>query len=349
MHACRSRYVVTSLFLGLLLLFAGNSTLHAEDSVDSARVPIVPPARPAEDGKPLDAERAELFGRVGGEFVELGSGRSHYFDYGDRSSREVVLFIHGFAGSGLEIERVAPLLVQAGYRVIAPDWPGAGISDALPEYSTEALIAWLEDFRRAIGIERFHLVGHSLGGFLAIRYAVAHPERLRRLVLIAPAGFEKELGVFLAALADSPPIVGAATALYIPGYYDIIASIEEFKDFSRAPKEVLEYNALALATASGRRGMKEIALRILGGEPDLDCLDRVAAPTLLLWAEDDRLLPYRWRETFLEGLPPATTFVPLSDCGHAPHMEQPLETATAILDFLRAPAPSENANREELP
>jgi len=166
----------------------------------------------------LDPAQVELFDRFGGKFATIEGVRTHYFEFGGDGKAGTFLFVHGYAGTGLEVFCVAPSLVEAGYRVVAPDWPGAGLSELLPECSMEAYVAWLETFRRALGIEDFVLAGHSLGGFLAARYAAAYPESLRALVLLAPAGFEKEIGTFLAALADSPPLVETAMALYIPWY-----------------------------------------------------------------------------------------------------------------------------------
>ena len=287
-------------------------------------------ALPGLDGG-LDPERATLFNRFGGGFVSAAGLRSHYFDYGDPKAPGTILFLHGICGTGIEASCLAPHLTPAGFRLIAPDWPGAGLSDLLPSYSMEALVDWLEGFRAALGLERFILVGHSFGGFLASRYAASHPARVERLVLIDPAGYREELGPFLNAFVENAPAVGAAVALYDPWYFEVVSAIQVYRDRSRVSKEVLDYGALTLATEAGRDGIREIAVNVVGATPDLDCLSSIACPVLLFWGEEDRVLPYSFHRRFIRALPYGAVFRPVADCGHAPQVEFPDLVAADIL------------------
>jgi len=321
----RRTLAILALLLAGLALFAGST-----DTSDSSMAdPLLSP--------PLDEQRAALLARYGGAFLSLGGVRTHYYDFGDATAGRTLVFLHGICGTGKEAECFAPYLVEAGYRVLSPDWPGAGISDLLPEYSMDAMEAWFEEFRIALGIESFALVGHSYGGFLSARYVVSHPGRVERLVLVDPAGYRAELGPLMKGLAESAPAVDAAAALYEPWYYSVVSSLQAVKDPSRVPKDVTDYAAAALATDNGRRGIRQIVLKVVGDTPDIDCLGSIDIPVLLFWAEEDRVLPYSFHGKFLKALPVGAAFRPVSDCGHSPHREKPSETAADILRFLALP------------
>ena len=284
---------------------------------------------------PLDAQRERLFAQRGGAFVAAGGVRTHYFDFGDPGSGRVLVFLHGFCGTGYEADCLAPALVGAGYRIVAPDWPGAGLSDALSDTSMESLSAWLESFAEALGLGRFALAGHSLGGFLAASYAAAYPGRATELVLIDPAGFQEELGDLVRDLAASALFVDAAAFFYMPWFYRIFQDGKVLSVPARAPEEVFDFAASALATSAGRDGVKSIA-DILAEEPDVSGLERIEARVLLVWAREDRVLPfYHWTK-FIAALPAGATLRSVEGCGHAPHLEKPEETAALLLEFLGA-------------
>lgn len=282
----------------------------------------------------LDEAQLRLFERYGGAFVETLGTRTHYFEFGDPSSATTLLYLHGFGGTGLEASLLAPYFVEEGYRILAPDWPGVGLSESLPVYSIEALVDWVEAFRSSLGLDTVILLGHSLGGYLSFHYASSHPEAVESLVLIDPAAFRGELGVLLTAMADSPFIVDLAAALYSPWYYSFFSSLSAYKVPSRVPKGLLDYAAAAMGTAAGREGLKDVTRGVVAAMRDIEKSEAPPARTLLIWAVEDRVLPYSWRERVLAALPEGTAFYPVRDCGHAPQMEKPEESAEAILAFL---------------
>jgi 2-hydroxy-6-oxonona-2,4-dienedioate hydrolase len=148
---------------------------------------------PTTGGEPIDFETAQryLFDTVGldtdSRFVDLGSpyGRTHVLEAGSSDGDPPLVFVHGSAGFGAIF---APLMAQfEDARMIAFDRPGYGLSD--PFVYTEANIrrTVVDSLSRVVdelGIEQFDLVGHSMGGQAAIRFALAHPERVRRLNLV---------------------------------------------------------------------------------------------------------------------------------------------------------------------
>lgn len=134
-----------------------------------------------------------------GHFVTLHDGlKLHYLDEGKNDAgREPLIFIHG-SGPGASghsnFKLNYPEFVAAGYRVIVPDLPGYGASDK-PEtiYHLDLFVSALNGLLDALEIERCVLIGNSLGGAIAIRFALDQPARVSKLVLMAPGGLmEKE-------------------------------------------------------------------------------------------------------------------------------------------------------------
>lgn len=116
--------------------------------------------------------------------VTVGGLKLHYQEWGDPSA-PVMIMLHGFGVSGHMFDEFAERM-QDRYRLIALDQRGHGDSDWSQEgdYSRDAFVADLEAFRAALGIERFILMGHSMGGLNAVAYAVRYPDRVTALILV---------------------------------------------------------------------------------------------------------------------------------------------------------------------
>lgn len=117
------------------------------------------------------------------------------YEFGDKSKPTLVL-VHGFAGTSLNFFRIFKLL-EDHYHVYAFDLLGKGWSSR-PEFlpsncdeTEEFFIQSIEEWRKAVGITNFYLVGHSMGGYISAKYALAHPEHIRKLVLWSPLGVER--------------------------------------------------------------------------------------------------------------------------------------------------------------
>jgi pimeloyl-ACP methyl ester carboxylesterase len=248
--------------------------------------------------------------------LELAGGSIGYLDGGSGSP---VLFLHGggVAGQWLELHAI----LAREHRVIAPDHPGFATSDELPEVEgvDDLVYHYLEVVDR-LELERPALVGYSFGGWIAAELAVHSPERFGALALLSPVGLripehpitdvfflkpEELPGAIYAdpsrmATPDAPPDVDAILAIY------------------------RDVTALARFTWAPFMCNPKLERR----------LGRITAPTLVIWPEQDAIVPRAHAERYTDLIANARLET-IPDCGHALHLERPQEVAAPIAAFLR--------------
>ncbi len=287
-----------------------------------------------------DLPRAELEARYAGppsEFVDLMGLRLHLRDSAPLAGpeRPVVLMLHGFGGSLHTWEDWAAGLA-ATHRVIRIDLPGAGLTGADPsgDYSDERGIALLAALLTQRGVARATVLGHSMGGRLAWRFAAAEPARVERLVLVAPDGFASpgfeygkapEVGLVAQAMQFALPQAVLRWSL-APAYAN--------PDAVMTDELVTRYHALMLAP--GVRPAIIARLQQLNLLPPPPLLRRIPAPTLLLWGDADRMIPVANAQDYLRDLPQARLVV-LPGVGHVPQEENPAAGLAAVQAFLAEP------------
>jgi pimeloyl-ACP methyl ester carboxylesterase len=240
----------------------------------------------------------------------------------ERGSGAPLLFLHGAQGvrpAERFIERLA-----AGRRVIAPSHPGFGGS-SLPDWldSVEDIAHIYLELMDRLNIERFDLVGCSVGGWIAADLATKTPERVQRLVLVGPVGVK----------------VGPVDKLDIP---DIFAMPQDklnalaFHDPKKSAPDMrtLPDQAL-LAMARNRETLALLTWEPYMHNPKLrHRLHRVRAPSLFVRGESDGLVSAQYLAAYAALLPNARTAT-VAEAGHAPQVEQPEALASMVTDFLK--------------
>jgi pimeloyl-ACP methyl ester carboxylesterase len=235
-------------------------------------------------------------------------------------SGDDVLFFHG-AGGMTGCEELLERLAQS-YRVHAPELPGYGESsgeELLEDMLDFALHGW--DVADALGLDRPHLVGHSMGGMMIGEMASIDNRRARSVSLLAPAGMwldEHPIADIFAALPHElpallfhDPAAGAAALTGGVDFNDMDALVAFFID-----------NARRLGTAG--KMLFPIPNRRLSKR-----IYRLQVPTLLVWGESDALIPLVYAERWQE-LVPHAELVTVADAGHMAPVEQPDLVAAAI-------------------
>ena len=240
---------------------------------------------------------------------DAGGSPIHYYRAGQRGTP--IILIHGLGGSaeawGLLLPRLRKKCV-----VYAFDLPGFGRTPLAPEgIDIRAHVLYLERFLAALGSPGVTLVGNSLGGWIATRFAVEHPERVNQMYLLNSAGLRRE-----GAQTPSTPDREAARrlikhvwghALPVPGFI-----LDAFVRNSQRPA----YHGF---------------IQAYDQQEDLEtALAQVQVPTTIIWGERDQLLPITCAFDFHTGIA-HSELVLLSDVGHTPQIQAAAEVASIIL------------------
>ena len=230
-----------------------------------------------------------------------------------------VLFLHGASGVGAWLPFFETLAAERA--LLVPEHPGFGGSDD-PSWIRHVpdLAMFYLDFLEAAGLAGVHLIGHSLGGWIAAELAIRDCARLRSLTLLAPAGL----------LVKGVPM----------GDNFIWSPEEQFRnvvfdqDLAERMLSLPVSEEQADTMLKNRFAATKYGWRPRWFDPDLEkWLHRVKVPVHILWGADDRLLPSAYAEAWRRGLP-ASRLTLVERCGHLPHIERADEVARRVGKFL---------------
>ncbi len=275
----------------------------------------------------MNAERSGS--GLGYKTAVIGDETWHYLEGGPKGA-EVVLLIHGFGGDKDNWTRFSKSLTGS-YRVIAPDLPGFGESARHPDwdYSLTPQRSRVNGFVQALGLEQFHIVGHSMGGALAALYTHKYPGQVLSMALFNNAGVnapdESDMQRALAK-GENPLIVDS-----VEDFDGLIAFASYKKLFVPWPvKGVLAQKALDRSEFNQFifESLKSDHLTSL--EPILTDIEN---PALILWGEYDRILHVS-SVNVMQPLLSRAEVVIMKDTGHLPMLERPAETAAHYLGFV---------------
>lgn len=284
---------------------------------------------------PRPAEHPQSF-----EVQALGI-RTLYLEAGPPDAPPVLL-LHGLGATNASL---LPVLADLAtdFRVLAPDLPGFGSSDAPgAAYNPAWFAAWVEDFLRAVDARPAVLLGNSLGGRIALEVGLTYPGSARGLVLLTPSpAFRRLRQLTPVVRLLSPqwgrlPMMAANHRLTVESirwmfavpdrlprrWYDAAAD-EAVRVLQSAPHRVAFLSCsrqIYLESAYGREGF-------------WDRLPTLQPPALFVWGDRDRLVPSGFARHVTEALPYATSVV-LPDCGHVPQFEHPATTMALVREFL---------------
>ena len=255
-------------------------------------------------------------------------------------SGEPLIAIHGLgATKGSFLPTVAEL--SPHFRVIAADLPGFGDSAKPlraaydPRYFAHSIVAMMD----ALGIERAHFVGNSLGGRVAIELGMSHPGRVGRLVMLCPALAWRRERPLAALMRLTRPELGLVQIVPRPLAEAIVRRVIPGAEEGWTAAGVDEF-LRAYLTPAGRAAFYAAARHIYLDEPHgprgfWARLAELQAESLFVWGQRDRLVPIAFAR-HVEGVLPQARHLEL-DCGHVPQIERPRRTHSAMREFLQAP------------
>lgn len=271
---------------------------------------------------------------VAGQFTALPDGVVHYELAGPPEGQPVVL-IHGFSVPYYIWDPTFPALAKAGFRPLRYDLFGRGFSDRPDtDYTLELFVRQLVNLLQALQVHRpVDVVGLSMGGPIAVSFTDRYPERVRKLVLIDPAG-----------LPFPKPIVGDIVRLPWIGerlmdlLFERMMVNSQGNDFVH-PERFPDFRSKYLPQTR-YVGFRQAILSTLRGDVLRDHtamyrrVGQQGRPTLLIWGRLDKTIPFETHRRALEAMPTAS-FHAIDDAGHVPHYERPELVNPILLEFLR--------------
>jgi pimeloyl-ACP methyl ester carboxylesterase len=267
-----------------------------------------------------------------GQFVETTHGKTHYLLEGDPSAPLLVM-VHGITVPSFIWDQSAQMMVDAGYRVLRLDLYGRGYSDRPRHYYTREFLAdqVADVVESVVPGETYHLMGISLGGAIAADLAVRYPQRVQKLILIAPFS----IGFDITPIQY--PILGdyLITTILVPNLQKGLKN-----NFYRPEEHYPDWDerySFQLRLGGFRRAFGSTLIEFSQYD-QLDLYETLGAqdrPILLVWGEEDWVTPYFQHQALLERLPSAQ-FVSVPEAGHVVHIEAPERVHTEIIEFLRA-------------
>ena len=254
----------------------------------------------------------------------------HVRDRGPKDAPAVIL-IHGFASSLQTFEGWQDRL-KSEFRVISIDLPGSGLSrpDSARDYSDERSIALIKEIMDQLGIARATLAGNSIGGRISWRFAGVHPDRVDKLVLIAPDGFASD--GFEYGKAPEIPAMTNIMKVFLPRYLIEENLTPAHGDPSTmTPDMVKRYHDLLIGPGTRQAVIDRMAQTVL--IDPVPILKTINVPVLLLWGEKDNLIPASHALDYSNVLSDSRTVV-LPELGHVPQEENPAQSLDPVRAFL---------------
>ena len=269
-----------------------------------------------------------------GCFASLPHGVTHYELSGVEADEAIVL-ICGFSVPYYIFDPVFEALRLGGLPVLRYDLLGRGWSDRPRiRYGIEAFLQQLRELLDALNINRASLVGLSMGGPIAASFTARYPTRVRRLVLIDPAG-ARDLPLSWFLRLCSLPVLGEM-AMLLPGTGAILRAVAKdffdetlVADFLQRYRTQMQFAGFRRALLSTlRAGMLESCLETY------EEVGMLGLPTLLIWGMEDHTVPFEHSILIRQAMPHAK-FEAIQDAGHVPHYEQPALVNRVLAEFLQ--------------
>lgn len=256
--------------------------------------------------------------------------RVHYHDAGPEGAREALVFLHG-AGAGASgysnFKTNYPVFAKAGYRTLVPDLLGYGLSSKpdIPMYDLDFFVAGVKGLVDALGVRRVTLIGNSLGGAVALGYALAHPQDVDKLVLLGPGGVE-DLDAYMAM-----PGMAHMFEVYKSGKVGAEAMREIFHAMLYDPSQLDEATIQERAPLAA---LQTKAARSILKVPNMTTrLGELRCPVFCIWGANDQFNPVGGAMKIAQGVPNARVEI-VSHCGHWVQVEHRELFNRLCLDFL---------------
>jgi len=267
--------------------------------------------------------------------IKIGQFNARYWAAGDKGSP--VILIHGI-GQYVEHWASAITALAAQHQVYAVDLPGHGKTDKSLDisYTLDDLSQFVKDFMSALGIEKAHIVGHSLGGAISMRMVLKQTASVDKLVLVDSGGFGREVSMMFRIL--SLPLLGAM--LSRPRLSGSAALLKMFvHNPATITDDIIKHNyQMGVLPGAQQSIMKTLRTNVnFWGQKynssDIRGITSITNPVLVIWGRQDNLIPVAHADIAAKGFPNVRVQI-IDNCGHFPMLEHASEFNRLLLDFL---------------
>ncbi len=300
-----------------------------------------------------DTDAAEMRAKYGGapsQFVDIGDGVTVHLRDEGRKDAPAIMLLHG---SNADLHTWEPWVaaLTSQYRVIRFDQVGHGLTgpDPAHDYSRANYVADIREVADALGLERFIIGGNSMGGKHALAFAIAHPDRVSGLVLVDASG--GPMPQDKAAKKNSGGGNIGFRIARMPGVNRLVEQITPRSLITQSLEQSVSVKSIITEQMIDRYwellrypGNRRATLKRFS-QPHESLTEAeiagVTAPTLILWGEQDRLIPVAAGQWLAEAMPTAQITV-YPNIGHLPQEEAPAATLGDLLPWLAEHAPTPN-------
>ncbi len=257
------------------------------------------------------------------QFVTVSGNKIRYLESG--KSDDYIVLIHGLGASAERWEFVIPEFSKH-HKVIVPDLIGFGYSDKpLVDYTTDFFSDFLGNFLQKLGIKRTHIIGSSLGGQITAEFTSKNQDLIENLVLVSPSGIMKHSTPALDAYVMAalyPNLEVAQNAFEMMAGPTRVINQKIIKDFVKRMK-----------LPNAKMAFMSTLLGLKNAELITKSLQKISAPSLIIWGEDDPVIPVKYADDFVSSIPDCRFYM-MDNCGHTPYVDDPERFSKLVLDFL---------------
>jgi pimeloyl-ACP methyl ester carboxylesterase len=281
------------------------------------------------------AELKSKYANAPSAFIRIDSMDVHYRDEGNAADSLPIVLLHG-TGASLHTYDAWAAALKNERRIVRMDLPAFGLTGPFPNgnYSIENYIDFLHHFLSAKGIAKCILAGNSLGGQIAYRFTSAHPQMVDKLILIDAAGYPLEsksvpIGFRIARI----PFLNKLLTIITPRFM-VKASVENVYANKAKVTDSIVDRYFDLTLRAGNRQALVDRMTFAYDTSTIPLIKNIQQRTLILWGEQDLLIPTKSAYRFHDDLP-NDTLVILKNLGHVPMEEGAKESLEVVMGFLK--------------
>lgn len=280
------------------------------------------------------AELSERWAPTPSQFISVNGQQVHLRDEGPKDDPTPIVLLHGTSASLHTWDGWSEKLSQSR-RVIRFDLPGFGLTGpaANGDYHMDAYVHFVKSVLGNIGVKRCVLAGNSLGGSIAWRTTVAHPQLVEKLILVDSGGYPyKPESTPVAFVIAQIPVLNELMEWTLPRSAVESSVLNVYGDPSRVNDELVD-RYFELTLREGNRAALRERFAQLEYTDQSGLVQTIQQPTLVLWGSEDHLIPTSIAKKFEQDLPNGKLIM-FDGLGHVPHEEDPTTTLAAVEGFL---------------